>query len=140
MRHLVPSFELEQSFVTLHLPPSHVPMPSEAVHRSPGLVADQGSSPNTLSPPQRHSLAINDASGMPKLGFVFSRSASVIPALMAGLTGAAAGLVQLADVVDAPNAALRTYSLAAVPACDEMNVGIATQHILAHLWIYHLGH
>ena len=100
----------------------------------------QGSSYNTLSPSQRHSLAFNDASGMPKLGFVSSRSASVIPALMAALTGAAAGLVQLADVVDAPNAALRTYSLAAVPACDEMNVGIATQHILAHLWIYHLGH
>ena len=138
----IATFGLSSSFTLArhHAPPAH-----RTQHLQPGFLGLLGARSShgkegaraEPEPLQRH----RDASGMsmPKLGFVFSRSASVIPALMAGLTGAAAGMVQLADVVDAPNAALRTFSLAAVPACDEMNVGLATRQILAHLWTHRLG-
>jgi len=118
----------------------------EAQYGECPLVDDRGTQRNALK--QGSSFAFYDASSMPTpramcrtLGFAALKSAGAVPVLLApmaaGLTGAATRLVQLADLAATLHAQLGAHSLAAVPVCDEMNVGVATQQLLANVWMYH---
>jgi hypothetical protein len=61
------------------------------------------------------------------------------PSLLAALTDSATTLVAATDLgtIGEPDRMMR--ALAAVPACSELNVGVATQQILANFWMHHQG-
>ena len=97
------------------------------VHLRPG--ASDAAANGSQTAPRRAGIA----------GFVVAKGGRLPALLLAALTDSATTLVAATDLgtIGEPDRMMR--ALAAVPACSELNVGVATQQILANFWMHHQG-